>query len=633
MNESIGGVSIGVDELSLAYGDQVIFEKANLTIHENEFLGLVGRNGCGKSTFMKILVGLEEPREGKFTRKKGLQIGFLPQEFTLDDTLSVYDNIKLGCEYITEMIREFESLTTDSIRFRQLENLISEADGWNLSLNIDKISTALQCPAMDSPIRNLSGGEKRRIALAKTLVSRPNLLLLDEPTNHLDTNSIEWLESFLKSYRGTCLLITHDRYFLDRVSTRIIELNAGQFQSFKGNYTEYLCIKANQMDRDEIVEHKRQKYLTKELEWVRRGPKARTTKAQFRVNRYYDLAAQSPPEKILDIDLIIPPAERMGNRVVDLCEASMSYEDKVLFENFSCEIQPGSKIGIIGPNGIGKTTLVKIITGQIKPTNGSIKISSNTKFNLVDQERLTLNYEKTVVEEIGEGNEFVQLGAEKISIWGYLKRFLFTDERIRTKIERLSGGEKARLILAKILKRGGNFIILDEPTNDLDLSTLRLLEEALIGYKGCILLVSHDRFFLNRVCSGIFAFEKNNQITYHEGNYDYYMGKRAQYLIGAPEKKSKKSSSLKQSPPKEQKFRWKNQRELEGIEEKIMVIEEEIESLQTLFSSSDFYKETKEKISEYKKLLDEAQSRRDRLYQRWEELEMIKKGGEIIKPE
>ena len=328
----------------------------------------------------------------------------------------------------------------------------------------------------------------------------------------------------------------------------------------------------------------------------------------------------------MDIDLIIPPATRLGNRVVDILNATMCYGKTVLFRKFTFKFEPGAKIGIIGPNGVGKTTLIKTIIGQIQPAEGNVEISTNTQFNTIDQERLTLNDEKTVIEEVGDGYDFVMLGDEKISIWGYLKRFLFTDERIRTKVGRLSGGERARLLLAKILRRGGNFIVLDEPTNDLDLSTLRLLEEALIEFKGCVLLTSHDRYFLNRVCSGILAFEKNGQITYHVGNYDYYMSKRGAFLAGGQERKKSKGDKSASSMPKFRRLKWKEERELELMEESIMRIEAEIEDLQALFMNPDYYRESRTNVKDVRKKLNEAQSKRDELYIRWEELEAIKNG-------
>jgi len=627
MAEVLGAVSITAEELEMAYGEQIILDKATLTIHEGERIGLVGRNGCGKSTFMKILSGVESADAGAINRKKGLRVGYLPQEFTLDEKVNVYDNILQGVEYITSMVKEYETLPHDSNKAHDLEQAITHADGWNLEYKIDTIMTALKAPDKNRSIVNLSGGEKRRVALAKTLISQPDLIILDEPTNHLDTESIEWLEDYMGTYSGACLFVTHDRYFLDRISTRIIDLDRGVFQSYKGNYSDYLIARAELAEREEVAEHKRQRFLKKELEWVKRSPKARTTKSQSRVDRYNDVAAQSAPEKELDVDLIIPPAARLGNRVVDVFDASMSFGDNKLFEGLSIEFEPGAKIGIVGPNGVGKSTLIKMVLGMIEPVSGKVEISQNTKFNYIDQERLTLNDDNTVVDEIGEGYDYVMLGDERISIWGYLKRFLFTDERIRTKVGRLSGGERARLLLAKVLKRGGNFIVLDEPTNDLDLSTLRLLEDALVGFGGCVLLVSHDRYFLNRVCTGILAFEKGEGVQYSVGNYDYYMKKRLEQTSAKVEEKVERvDTRVRDTEKKVRKLKWKEERELETIEDDIMALEEELEQAQEKFMNPDFFKETAEVVRVAQEHADQLQIKKDAMYERWEELEAIKNG-------
>jgi ATP-binding cassette subfamily F protein uup len=624
MAEPLRAVAVTVEDLEMSYGDQKVLDMANLAVHEGDRIGLVGSNGCGKSTFMKILSGIEMPDGGNVVKRKRLIVGFLPQEFVLDENATVYENIYAGVKYISDMIAEYEKLPHDSNRAHHLEHEIALHDGWNVNTKLDTVMTMLKCPPKDSGVITLSGGEKRRVALAKALVADPDLLILDEPTNHLDTESIDWLEEFMKNYRGACVFVTHDRYFLDRVSTRIVELDRGIFNSFKGNYSNYLEEKAERIEREETAEAKRQKFLKKELEWVRRGPKARTTKAQYRVDRYYEVASMSAPERIEDVELVIPPAERLGNRVVDLENVSVAYGDRFIFKNLSFEIEPGERIGIIGPNGVGKTTLLKTILGMIPPTQGNVVISPNTQFNYIDQERLALDDEKTVMEEIGEGRDHVMLGNEKISIWGYLKRFLFADERIRTKVGRLSGGERARLMLAKILKSGGNFIVLDEPTNDLDLSTLRLLEDALLSFDGCVLLVSHDRYFLNRVCTSTLAFEKDENLSYNVGNYDYYMSKRGAFFKGVTEKPKPAKTPSHKEKPKVRKLKWKEREELEKMEETIMEAEDEIEALHALFADPEFFKNSPEKIKESQEKLDEAQARKEKLYARWEELEAIK---------
>ena len=521
---------------------RVILDKASLTVHEGDRIGLVGKNGAGKSTFLKIISGLMPHDSGKVTKKKDLVIGFLSQEFTIDESKNVYDNILEGAPSELNLIKQYENTPFDSPKKHHLEEKILRLDSWNLDKRINILIDSLDAPDADRDIISLSGGEKRRVALCRALISKPDLLILDEPTNHLDTKSIEWLENFLSSYNGTCIFVTHDRYFLDRIANRIVELSSGTFYSHQGNYTEYLINKAERHAIKEVEERKRQMFLKRELDWVKRGPKARRTKAKSRIDNYNEVAAQNDYEVELDVDLIIPPADRLGKKVLEFKDVGVKLGEKLLFKNFNFIFEPGRKIGVVGQNGVGKTTLLKMILGAIPPTMGKIEIGETTQFNYVDQARILLNDDDTVIKAIGEGSETVRFGKQQLSIWTYLRRFLFTDDRINTLVGRLSGGEKSRLTLAKILCNGGNFLMLDEPTNDLDLPTLRILEEALLAFDGCVMVVSHDRYFLNRVCDGILALEGNGEIYYSEGGYDFYIEKKKKRKIDFRESKPKVDS-------------------------------------------------------------------------------------------
>ena len=626
MENNVNPVILTAKELELNFGAQIVLDKASLSVHSGDRIGLVGRNGVGKSTFLKIISGLLSPDSGEVAKKKNLVISFLSQEFTLDETESVYDNIFNGAENIHALVNEYENLPFDSPQRDILQHKIMELDGWNLDKKISLLIEALHAPESSKEVRLLSGGEKRRVALCRALISNPDLLILDEPTNHLDTNSIEWIENFLSAYNGTCIFVTHDRYFLDKIANRIVELSNGVFYSHQGNYTDYLINKAERQAISETEENKRQNFLRRELQWVLRGPKARTTKSKSRLDQYYEVAAKENKEVELDVDMVIPPTERLGNKVLELKGVSVSIGDRKLFENLDFSFKSGRKLGIVGNNGVGKTTLLKVILGELRPTKGIIDFGERTDINYVDQSRLILNDEDTVFDAIGEGNNTISFGKQQINVWTYLRRFLFTDDRINTKVGRLSGGEKSRLTLASILRNGGNFLMLDEPTNDLDLQTLRILEEALIEFDGCVIVVSHDRYFLNRICNGILAFEGDGQVYFSEGDYDYYLKKRKERIkTEEPENQIKKKEDSRVKV-KVRKLTWKENKELETIEENIISAETEVEKIESIFSSPDFYETYAEKTNELNLELERAKSKVSQLYKRWEELENIKNG-------
>jgi ABC transport system ATP-binding/permease protein len=627
---------LAATDLVVRYNERTILDAATLGIDEGDRIGLVGRNGCGKTTFLKILAGLQTPDSGEVTARRELVVSYLSQDFTLEASLDVRGNVRRGAWRTLDLIAEFESLPAESKRHEELERRIEALEGWTLDQRVETAMSHLNCPPGGRRIDSLSGGEQRRVALARAIVSQPELLILDEPTNHLDPESIEWVAGFLENFRGAFLVVTHDRYFLDRVVNRIVELSNGKFFGHAGNYTDYLLDKAERQAADASIEHKRQMFLKKELAWVRQGPRAQRSKQKNRFERYYDTAAQEGAPVEEDMELVIPPPPPLGNRVVELTNLGMELGGRALFNGFNFAFENGRRIGICGRNGLGKTTLLKLIIGRLAPSEGTVKIGQLTKFNYVDQSRLQLDDERTVLDEAADGTEFVQWGESKISLRSYLKRFLFADERITTQVKHLSGGERSRLLLARILKCGGNFLMLDEPTNDLDLPTLRVLEEALLAFPGVVCVVSHDRYFLNRVCTDILAFEGDGAIHHSAGDYDYYLEKKwkAAEAAARPTMTARKSAMTSSrhagaaaNPAKPGKLSFKEVRELEGMEPQILALEEEIARIEGLFASPDYHRTHAAQTNELLAELAAAKEKLPRLYARWEELEALKSGS------
>ena len=619
-------------DLVVAFNDRVILDSATLALHEGDRIGLVGRNGTGKSTFLKVLAGLHTPDSGEVAARRGLVISYLSQEFTLDPKKNVLENIRDGASHVLGLIKEFEALPAASKRHEELEERIAQLDGWNLDNRIETAMSHLGTPPGERDITSLSGGEKRRVAMCRTLVSRPDLLILDEPTNHLDPESIEWVAEFLENFGGAFLVVTHDRWFLDRVTTLTVELAEGRFFSYEGGYSEYLLAKAERQRAEAVVEHKRQMFLDKELAWVRQGPRAQRSKQKNRFERYYETAAQAGPPVEEDMELVIPPPPPLGNRVVELTNLGIEFGGRVLFRNFTHVFENGQRIGVAGRNGVGKTSLLKAIIGDLQPSEGTAKTGQRTKFNYGDQSRLQLREDRTVIDEVSDGTEFVIWGDGKLSLRAYLKRFLFTDDRINLQVKYLSGGERSRLLLARILKQGGNFLILDEPTNDLDLNTLRVLEEALITFPGVVLVVSHDRYFLNRVCTGIFAFEGDERIAYSVGDYEYYIEKKRRAAAPAAPEAAPRASASKPAAtapaPKptggKRKLSFKENRELDDMENQVYAVEEQIGRIENLFADPDFHKTQAVHTNALMAELADYKDKLNQLYKRWEELEAIK---------
>ena len=622
---------LDASELKVRFNDNEVLKSASLTIRDGDHLGMVGRNGCGKSTFLKILAGITQADDGKVTPRSGLGIGYLPQGLDASDGVSVLDTIRDGAAHSFNLLDEYESLPADSNRQTELEQQIAAADAWNIETRIETAMMHLNTPASDRLMGTLSGGEKRRVALCRSIVSNPDFLILDEPTNHLDTDSIEWMAQYLKKFRGAFLVATHDRYFLDETCNHIVELQAGRFHTHKGNYSDYLESNLARMENEQAIELKRKRFLRRELDWIRRGPKARTTKAKFRVDKFHSIKNTQGPDKELSMDLIIPPPGQLANRVVDLINVSLELGGRELIERFDFKFEAGMRIGICGRNGLGKTSLLRIVLGQLAPTGGSQKTGVLTQFNYVDQERVQLDPEKTLLQEVAEGADTIPFGNGKLAIRAYLQRFGFDPKRINMKVKSLSGGEKSRLLLARILKHGGNFLIMDEPTNDLDLPTLRLLEEALLAFSGCVLVVSHDRYFLNRVCTGIIAFEGDGLVAYNEGDYEYYrekLAERKMRLAKRPVATQANAGSSRAPEAKPRKMTWKEKAELEGMEAAILKAEEAVARIESLFADPEFHSKHGAKTIELTSELETAKKQGAALYARWEELEAIRAANE-----
>ena len=509
-----------------------ILRDISLGFYYGAKIGVLGLNGAGKSTLLRIMAGVDKDYIGEISQAKGYTTGLLEQEPKLDETKTVIEVVKEAVAPIVEMLARFDEVNAkfaepdadfDALVAEQgkLQEQLDKHDAWNLDHRLELAMDALRCPPSDTPIKVCSGGEKRRVALTRLLLTEPDILLLDEPTNHLDAESVAWLEHHLRDYKGTVIAVTHDRYFLDNVAGWILELDRGYGIPWKGNYSSWLEQKQERVRLEEKSESKRQKTLERELEWIRMSPKARQSKGQARISAYEKLLAQEAEERREDLEIYIPPGPRLGDVVFEFDKVTKSYDDRLILDAFTASVPPGSIIGIVGPNGAGKTTLLRMITGKETPDSGSIKIGETVKLAYVDQSR-TLDPSKTVYEEISQGAESLELGKRKVNARAYCASFNFQGSDQQKKIEVLSGGERNRVHLAKTLTEGANVLLLDEPTNDLDVNTLRALEEALEEFAGVALIVSHDRWFLDRICTHIIAFEGDSVAKMYLGNWSDY---------------------------------------------------------------------------------------------------------------
>lgn len=524
-------------------GGKDILKDIYLSFYHGAKIGIIGTNGAGKSTLLRIMAGVDKDFSGEAFPEKGTRVGYLPQEPQLDPTKNVVENVEEAVKDIKDLIRKFDSLNErlgESLSDEEMNKILEQTavlqdqidakNGWEIDRTLEIAMDALRCPPADAQVANLSGGEKRRVALCKLLLEKPDLLLLDEPTNHLDAESIQWLERYLKEFPGTLVTVTHDRYFLDDVTAWILELDRGEGIPWQGNYSSWLDQKTKRLAQEEKQESVRQKTLKRELEWMNMSPKARHAKGKWRISAYNELL-KDQNEKIEGIrEIVFPPIPRLGDNVVEAVNLSKSFGDKLLFDNLNFKLPPGGIVGVIGPNGAGKSTLFKMITGREKPDGGDLKVGESVVASHVDQDRETLDGNKTVFEELSGGKDLIQVGSREIASRSYIASFGFKGTDQQKLVGKLSGGERNRLNLAKLVMNGGNLLLLDEPTNDLDVDTLRALEDALVSFPGCAVVISHDRWFLDRIATHILAFEGNSSVVWFEGNYQDYMADKKRRL-------------------------------------------------------------------------------------------------------
>jgi ATP-binding cassette ChvD family protein len=529
--------------VSKFYDKKPIIQDISLSYFYGAKIGVLGLNGSGKTTLLRIMAGIEKDFNGELTFAPGYTVGYLEQEPILDENKTIRQVVEEGVQEIVDLVNEYnrinekfaEPMSDDEMnklieRQGAVQEKLDAADAWDLDSRLEMAMDALRCPDPDTPVKLISGGERRRVALCRLLLKKPDILLLDEPTNHLDAETVAWLEHHLQQYEGTVIAVTHDRYFLDNVAGWILELDRGRGIPWKGNYSSWLDQKQERLRREEKAESHRQKTLERELEWIRMSPRARQSKSKARISAYEKLLSQEGASKERELEIYIPPGPRLGKVVIEADSVSKGYGDRLLFENLSFVLPPGAIVGVIGPNGAGKTTLFKLITGIETPDSGSFRMGDTVKLTYVDQVRESLDPQKTIWEVISGGEDVIQLGNVSVKSRAYVARFNFTGTDQQKKVNMLSGGERNRVHLASMLRQGANVILLDEPTNDLDVNTLRALEEALENFAGCAVVISHDRWFLDRIATHILAFEGDSSVMWFEGNYSDYEADRKKRL-------------------------------------------------------------------------------------------------------
>jgi energy-dependent translational throttle protein EttA len=556
MSQDTKKIIYTMDNVSKFHGQTQVLKDICLSYFYGAKIGVLGLNGSGKSSLLKILAGVDTQFAGETTLSKGLMVGYLEQEPLVDNKKTVKQVVEEGVKQTIDLLKEFEKISEafalpmeddemDKLIEKQgkIQEKLDHLDAWDLDSKLKMAMDALRCPAGDTPVNVISGGEKRRVALCRLLLQKPDILLLDEPTNHLDAESVSWLEEHLNRYEGTVIAVTHDRYFLDNVAGWILELDRGEGIPWKGNYSSWLDQKQKRLAFEQKTESKRQQTLQRELEWIHLSPKGRRSKSKARINSYEQLLNKDVKQKENDLEIFIPPGPRLGDKVIVATNVSKAFEKKLLVENMNFIIPPGAIIGVVGPNGAGKTTLFNMITGRQKPDAGTIELGQSVKLAYVDQERQTLDPERTIFEVISNGNDKMYLGSREINSRAYVSKFNFSGSDQQKRVKDISGGERNRVHLATLLKEQANLLLLDEPTNDLDVNTLRALEEALENFAGCAVIISHDRWFLDRIATHILAFEGDSQTLFFEGSYSDY------------EKDRKKRLGIKADQPTRIKYR------------------------------------------------------------------------------
>ncbi|MGB7210005.1 MAG: energy-dependent translational throttle protein EttA [Pyrinomonadaceae bacterium] len=530
-------------KVSKFYDKKPVLKDIYLSFFYGAKIGVLGLNGSGKSSLLRIIAGTDKEFNGEVVFSKGYSVGYLEQEPKLDESKTVQQIVEEAVQSTVDLLKEYEEINAkfaepmddDAMnalieRQGEVQEKLDHADAWDLDSRLEMAMDALRCPPPETAISTLSGGEKRRVALCRLLLQKPDILLLDEPTNHLDAETVSWLEQHLQKYEGTIIAVTHDRYFLDNIAGWILELDRGEGIPYKGNYSSWLEQKSQRLAQEQKTEDKRQKTLERELEWIRMSPKGRHAKSKARINEYEKMVATESEARSEDLEIYIPPGERLGDVVIEAHGVSKAYGDKLLFENLEFSLPPGGIVGVIGPNGAGKTTLFRLITEQDKADSGEFKVGTTVKLGYVDQSRDSLNADKTIFDEISDGLDFVTLGKREMNARTYVSKFNFSGSDQQKFVGQLSGGERNRVHLAKMLKSGANVILLDEPTNDLDVNTMRALEEALENFAGCAVVISHDRWFLDRIATHILAFEGDSKVEYFDGNYSEYEEDRKRRL-------------------------------------------------------------------------------------------------------